>query len=76
MSEIEVPEQVGGAGRLRRGRKVREQRRGGVEIGDPFVARLFRIYIPVLLFIFITLFPFYWMFITSFKSDTELLDFH
>jgi multiple sugar transport system permease protein len=30
----------------------------------------------VLLFIFITLFPFYWMFITSLKSDTELLDFH
>jgi multiple sugar transport system permease protein len=75
MAEIDVPEQVGGAGRLRRGRKVREKR-GGVEIGDPFLARLFRIYIPVLLFIFITLFPFYWMFITSFKSDTELLDFH
>jgi multiple sugar transport system permease protein len=59
-----------------RGRKVKEPRRGRVEIGDPFVARLFRIYIPVLLFIFITLFPFYWMFITSLKSDTELLDFH
>jgi multiple sugar transport system permease protein len=64
-----------GAGWLRRGRKIKEKR-GGVEIGDPFVARLFRIYIPVLLFIFITLFPFYWMFITSFKSDTEMLDFH
>jgi multiple sugar transport system permease protein len=75
MAEIEVPEQVGGAGWLRRGRKVKEKR-GGVEIGDPFLARLFRIYIPVLLFIFITLFPFYWMFITSFKSDTELLDFN
>jgi multiple sugar transport system permease protein len=59
-----------------RGRKVKEPRRGRVEIGDPFVSRLFRIYIPVLLFIFITLFPFYWMFITSLKSDTELLDFH
>lgn len=75
MAEIEVPEQVGGAGWLQRRRKVKEKR-GGVEIGDPFLARLFRIYIPVLLFIFITLFPFYWMFITSFKSDTELLDFH
>jgi multiple sugar transport system permease protein len=59
-----------------RGRKVKEPRRGRVEIGDRFVSRLFRIYIPVLLFIFITLFPFYWMFITSLKSDTELLDFH
>jgi multiple sugar transport system permease protein len=75
MAEIDVPELLGGDGQLRRGRKVKEKR-GGVEIGDPFVARLFRIYIPVLLFIFITLFPFYWMFITSFKSDTEMLDFH
>ena len=75
MSEIEVPEQVGGAGWLRRGRKV-AAKRGGVEIGDPFLARLFRIYIPVLIFVLVTLFPFYWMFITSFKSDTELLDFH
>ena len=60
---------------IARGRKVKEKR-GGVEIGDAFLARLFRIYIPILLFIFITLFPFYWMFITSFKSDTEMLDFH
>ena len=55
-------------GRVRYGAKRRE-------IGDTFLARLFRIYIPVLLFIVVTLFPFYWMFITSFKSDTELLDF-
>ena len=60
----------------RRSRKVSEKRKGRVEIGDPLMARVFRIYIPVLLFIFITLFPFYWMFITSLKSDTELLDFH
>jgi len=45
------------------------------EIGDTFLARLFRIYIPVLLFIFVTLFPFYWMAVTSFKSPSELLDF-
>jgi multiple sugar transport system permease protein len=44
------------------------------EIGDTFSGRLFRVYIPVLLFIFITLFPFYWMAITSIKSDSELLD--
>ncbi len=44
------------------------------EIGDTFLARTIRVYIPVLLFIFITLFPFYWMAITSFKSDSELLD--
>jgi multiple sugar transport system permease protein len=63
---------------------VATARRGGrphgvgqrkTEIGDRFVPRLFRIYIPVAVFIVVTLFPFYWMFITSFKSDTELLDF-
>ena len=70
MAKAETVRQV-----VRPRRKVRE-RRGRVEIGDPFVARLFRIYIPVVVFIFVTLFPFYWMFITSFKSDTELLDFH
>lgn len=36
--------------------------------------RWVRIYIPILLFILVTLFPFYWMTITSFKSNTELLD--
>lgn len=44
------------------------------EIGDTFTGRLLRVYIPVILFIFITLFPFYWMAITSIKSDSELLD--
>jgi multiple sugar transport system permease protein len=44
------------------------------EIGDTLLGRTFRVYIPVLLFIFITLFPFYWMAITSIKSDSELLD--
>jgi multiple sugar transport system permease protein len=44
------------------------------EIGDTLRGRILRVYIPVVLFIFITLFPFYWMAITSFKSDAELLD--
>jgi len=44
------------------------------EIGDTLLGRTFRVYIPVLVFIFITLFPFYWMAITSIKSDSELLD--
>ncbi len=44
------------------------------EIGDTLGARVVRVYIPVLIFIFITLFPFYWMAITSIKSDAELLD--
>ncbi len=44
------------------------------EIGERFRGRLFRVYIPVALFTFITLFPFYWMAITSIKSNSELLD--
>jgi len=36
--------------------------------------RWIRVYIPIAIFIVITLFPFYWMTITSFKSNTELLD--
>ncbi len=75
MSNIEVPQQVGGAGWLRRG-KQRRRWGEGIEVGDSFAARLFRIYIPVIVFVVVTLFPFYWMAITSIKSDTELLDFH
>ncbi len=44
------------------------------QIGDRFAARLFRVYIPVVVFTFVTLFPFYWMAITSIKSNSELLD--
>jgi multiple sugar transport system permease protein len=58
-------------------RAIRRPGRAGVmrhQIGDRFSARLFRVYIPVALFTFITLFPFYWMAITSIKSNSELLD--
>jgi multiple sugar transport system permease protein len=44
------------------------------QIGDTFRGRLFRVYIPVAIFTFVTLFPFYWMAITSIKSNSELLD--
>ncbi len=44
-------------------------------IWDRALGRWFRIYIPVGLFIVITLFPFYWMAVTSFKSPSELFDF-
>jgi multiple sugar transport system permease protein len=56
------------AARKRRAGKMRH------EIGDTLLARTFRVYLPVLIFIFVTLFPFYWMAITSIKSDSELLD--
>ena len=34
--------------------------------------RLWQIYLPVAVMVIVTLFPFYWMFITSFKADPEL----
>src|SRR5213596_639554 len=44
-------------------------------IGDKFVGRAIRIYIPLLFLLVVTLFPFYWMAVTSFKSASELFDF-
>jgi len=41
---------------------------------EEFVARLIKFYIPLFIFLFVLLFPFYWMFITAFKSDMELYD--
>ena len=43
-------------------------------IWDRAAGRWIRIYIPLFLFVLVTLFPFYWMIVTSFKSDQELLD--
>jgi len=40
------------------------------------LGRWIRIYIPILLLILVTLFPFYWMAITTFKSPSELFDFN
>ena len=36
--------------------------------------RFVYVYLPVLLFLFILLFPFYWMGLTSIKPDSELID--
>ena len=47
----------------------------GRVIGDTRLGRWIRIYIPLLVFILVTLFPFYWMAVTSFKSASELFDF-
>src|SRR5438093_9412691 len=54
--------------------KFRKPRTGRV-IGDSFVGRAIRIYIPLLILLVVTLFPFYWMAVTSFKSASELFDF-
>jgi multiple sugar transport system permease protein len=42
---------------------------------DSKVRRIVTVYLPLAVFVFILLFPFYWMTITAFKSNGELLDF-
>jgi len=37
-----------------------------------FSSKVVRFYLPLLLFLLFLLFPFYWMLVTSFKSDVEL----
>src|SRR6266478_1303267 len=54
--------------------KARKPRSGRM-IGDSLAGRTIRIYIPLLLLLVVTLFPFYWMAVTSFKSASELFDF-
>src|SRR6266481_2099723 len=49
--------------------------RAGRAIGDSLAGGALRIYIPLLLLLLVTLFPFYWMAVTSFKSASELFDF-
>jgi multiple sugar transport system permease protein len=41
-------------------------------LSQGFVEKLIKFYIPLFAFLFGLLFPFYWMFITAFKSDAEL----
>src|SRR5262245_35707426 len=40
-----------------------------------FIRRGLGLYVPLAIVMVIMLFPFYWMIITSFKSDAELFDF-
>ena len=37
--------------------------------------RLLTVYLPLLVFVFVLLFPFYWMTITALKPNSELTDF-
>lgn len=39
---------------------------------EKFIEKLLKFYLPLCIFLFVLLFPFYWMFITAFKSDMEL----
>jgi multiple sugar transport system permease protein len=46
---------------------------GGMGYLDTLPRQVVTVYIPLLVFLFVLLFPFYWMVITSVKPDTELL---
>ncbi|MEY3428636.1 MAG: Inner rane transporter permease protein YcjP [Pseudomonadota bacterium] len=45
----------------------------GMSYLDSNATKVFKTYLPLLLFLFVLLFPFYWMGITAFKPDNELL---
>ena len=47
--------------------------REGMAYLDTMPRRWVTAYIPLLVFLFVLLFPFYWMVITSFKPNAELL---
>src|SRR6266550_650901 len=55
---------------------VMARRRSEAPMWERGLGRWIRIYIPLLAFVIITLFPFYWMLITSFKSPSELFNFN
>jgi multiple sugar transport system permease protein len=46
---------------------------GGMSYLDTTSTKLLKIYLPLGLFLFVLLFPFYWMGVTTFKPDNELL---
>jgi multiple sugar transport system permease protein len=53
---------------------VRQRR--GAPLMDRQLGRWIRIYIPVIVLLLVTVFPFYWMAVTTFKSPSELFDFN
>ena len=44
----------------------------GSLVGETYLKRLVVFYIPLFMFVFAMLFPFFWMLITSLKPDPEL----
>jgi multiple sugar transport system permease protein len=48
---------------------------GGMGYLESIPRRLVTLYLPLAIFLFVLLFPFYWMSITAFKSNEELINF-
>jgi len=55
--------------------RARRAEREGMEYLSTLPRRVVTIYVPLAVFVIVLLFPFYWMAITSVKSNQELLDF-
>ncbi len=55
-------------------RKARTADDGGMEYLTSLPRKVVTVYIPLAIFLFVLLFPFYWMAVTSFKSNAELYD--
>jgi multiple sugar transport system permease protein len=53
--------------------KDTEEVKQGMDYLETVRSRTVTIYMPLLIFVFVLLFPFYWMIITSFKPNEELL---
>jgi len=48
---------------------------GGLDYLESVPRRVVTVYLPIVVFLIVLLFPFYWMTITSFKSNAELYNF-
>ena len=55
--------------------KSRHGDEGGAHYLESLPRRLVTVWLPLAVFLFVLLFPFYWMTITAFKSNEELYDF-
>ena len=56
-------------------RRRRTDDSGGMHYLESIPKRLVTLYLPLGVFVFVLLFPFYWMTITAFKSNEELLNY-
>ena len=50
-----------------------KQGQGGIDFLESVPRKLVTVYLPLAIFLFVLLFPFYWMAITTFKPNEELL---
>ncbi len=62
-----------GEGKPAKAAKADKPDNHGMDYLQSMPRRWVTVYIPLLLFVFVLLFPFYWMAITAFKPDAELL---